>query len=111
MLGSGQRNAAQQGVGMAFSKEDRKRILEVVGQRAPVQASCPVCGHSSWGLVEAPVAFPLQETPGTFALGGRTIPCLVLICHYCGNTLFLNMLSLGLKDLTVAKETPEPEKR
>ena len=92
---------------MAFSEEETKRVLAVIQQRVPEVARCPVCGQHDWTLADGLVRLTLQEERGVVVVGGRNMPCVALICKRCGNTLLLNVIVLGLRDLAAKKGEPE----
>jgi hypothetical protein len=92
---------------LAFSEEETKRVLAAIQQRVPEVASCPVCGQRDWTLADGLVRLTLQEKRGVVVLGGRNMPCVALTCKRCGNTLLLNVIVLGLRDLATEKGEPE----
>lgn len=57
---------------------------------------CPLCHSKEWELPAGVVLFPVQPNPKIFDLSGEKIPCAGVICVVCGNTIFLNLLKLGL---------------
>jgi hypothetical protein len=93
---------------MAFTPDQQTRIMAVIGEHAPEAAggACRVCQQTK-GYTVAPgfVFFPLQETTQALSWTGNGIPCVVLTCQFCANTLFFNMLRLGLDDLV----NPSPD--
>src|SRR3972149_4626219 len=93
---------------MAFTPKEQQRILSVIRSRVPALHGCAVCGHPNWTLADGIVAFAIQETPGVFTIGGRTLPCVAIICNNCGNTHFLNVLVLGIGDLAEPKSLAQP---
>lgn len=84
----------------SLSVEQRERVVAAIQQKAPHLQACPVCGTlSGYQLEDGFVFFTVQDTPTRIQLGGRGIPCIVLTCKNCGNTVFLNVTVLGLRDL------------
>jgi uncharacterized Zn finger protein len=54
-------------------------ILNTKGVRLP----CPRCGQLKFSIVgESYIS--IQETPGTFVIGGPTIPTIIVACDNCG---------------------------
>lgn len=88
---------------MRFNPQERERILRRVTERLPNLGTCVACRSNQWTLAEGFVAFPLQDSTGTFTLGGPTMPCIAVVCNVCGNTLFLNAIVLGLTELLADK--------
>lgn len=100
---------------MALSSDDQKRISEALEARVS-NWDCSLCGESDWTLADGIVAIVLQDTPGTVALGGRTLANFALTCSNCGNTLLLNGIVLGLRDIVekekkLEEEPGKPEER
>lgn len=84
---------------MTFSSADQERIKAALAEKAKVD-TCPMCRHNEWTLVDlGQVSLSVQEQPGTFTLGGKTLPNVALICTTCGYTLLFNLIVLGLRDL------------
>ena len=94
---------------MAFSPEEMDRIVAAIRERVPEIAKCAACGHDQWTLADGLVRLTLQKERGVVVVGGRNMPCVALICKRCGNTLLLNMIVLGLEDLTTKKAEREEE--
>jgi hypothetical protein len=88
------------------SQEDSPRIIEAINKRAS-NPTCPLCGSTDFTLTDGVVQ--LEVTPfhtprmarpmPRFGLSYSTLPSATLVCQTCGNTLFINLLVLGLKDI------------
>ena len=88
---------------MAFTEEEKQKILAAIAEKAPQIRNCPVCGNPNWALGEGLVSLPIQGQIGGIVLGGPVYPCVPIICSNCGNTALLNALLLGLKDVLEKK--------
>lgn len=88
---------------MKFSKDVERKIIAALLDRLPGQTlgQCPLCHVTDWELVDAFVAITITPEPLEVYLGGQILPNAVLICQNCGNTHFLNLNTLGLKELLV----------
>lgn len=91
---------------MALSKEDRQRITDAIDGRVKGW-QCRLCDQNDWTLAEGIIALGVQDKPGTVVVGGRVLPCIALTCSNCGNTLLLNMVMLGLRDMVEKHEEEE----
>jgi hypothetical protein len=70
-----------------------------------------VCRSSDFQLVDGIVKIAVQPTTQRgVVLGGPTLPSAALVCQTCGNTIFLNLIVLGLLDLAGGEAAPAPEK-
>jgi hypothetical protein len=68
------------------------------------KGACPYCGRDTLQLAEGFIIFSsvrdLSSNYGEAILsGGPALPCLALVCNNCGNTVFLNVIALGLRDM------------
>lgn len=52
-------------------------------------SSCQLCGLNTW-TVDRQIAELIHMT------GNRAVPCVVVVCNNCGNTLLLNAVVLGI---------------
>lgn len=80
---------------MPFTPEVREQIATHLREKATI-LKCGACGQSTWTLGTDIVLLPLQPNPKSFAVGGQSYPCIVLLCNTCGNTQLHNVLILGL---------------
>lgn len=94
---------------MAFSQEDRQRIVSVINERVS-DWTCRLCKHNEWTLADGLIALVLQAKPGTVMVGGPTLPCFAATCTNCGNTLLLNAMALGLTDMVEKRQEEKEEK-
>ena len=56
---------------------------------------CPMCRANSWE-VHGHIAFFLADAPAQLPIGAPTLPCAAVVCQNCGNTIFVNLVALGL---------------
>ena len=66
------------------------KIIEALNSRRASQP-CPRCGNETFGVVPGIIQFVLQK-PGSYALGGPSVPTALSICGNCG---FLSPHALG----------------
>ncbi len=93
---------------MKFTDEVIDRVIGVINAKTHNQESkCSVCGQEEWTLSDGLVYFPLQENIRSVSWEGRGMPCVAMICSTCGNTQFLNAITLGLGDLLLSEEDEE----
>jgi ribosomal protein S27AE len=76
-------------------------ILAAINERIEnKQRPCPICGQLAWALHEGGfVTLVLAEKPLELALRGQGLPLVVLGCQNCGNTVLINLYTLGLEEL------------
>ena len=86
--------------------EVQQRIIKAITDRGGIRP-CSVCGNPGFSLADGYVTTPLASNPTAIMLGGSTLPSVALVCNRCGNTLFLNVFTLGLADLIPPTPTPE----
>jgi len=70
-------------------------LVRLKEKELPGGAKCWYCGHLEW---EFPgyVPLSLSADPRQVVVGGPNVaPTAILVCGYCGNTLFLNLFKLG----------------
>lgn len=87
------------------------RIQEVVQARVRSWAPCAICGQpSTWkytdGLSAIAVSDDLSLPAGQ---GPRRMPFITVFCSNCGNTIFLNLLAMGLQDLVAELGNPDKD--
>ena len=103
---------------MPFTADERKEISEMLREKG-VPEKCPLCGQGEFRLPDS-IAFIHVFEPGKAmeTLGGQvefgwlpagSMPCLILICNNCGNTLLLNLKVAGLWDELRLEEVRERE--
>ncbi|MDO8716942.1 MAG: hypothetical protein Q7J73_09105 [Dehalococcoidales bacterium] len=88
---------------MAFTENEKQKVLAAIQLKVPQIKNCPLCGNSKWSLSDGVVTLSIQDQPGTVVIGGPGLPCVTLVCLNCGNTVLLNMIVLELKDILEKK--------
>src|SRR5271154_6822792 len=82
----------------------RQRVIQSILERIPQGLpACTMCGKKTgYGIADGVVHLILTPFGTAPALGGvaRTQPCITLTCNTCGHTVLMNLLILGLGDLT-----------
>jgi hypothetical protein len=91
------------------------RILNALKARGAPKP-CAVCGNPNFTLAPGLVYLIMQYEVQPMLQGPR-LPCAALSCDNCGNTVLINLRSLGLEDLLtdtaialsrMPKEPPPP---
>lgn len=81
-------------------KIDDDKITRAINSKMPNgPGECTVCSENSWTYDST--LFEVREYQGGgMVIGGRSsiLPTIALTCSNCGNTQFLNAVTLGLVD-------------
>ena len=97
---------------MTLTQELLDRIAASIKDKTGgVVSTCPMCGHDEWTLADGYAAIAVGAAPNSTAPyrgGGQVLPCAVVVCDTCGNTVFLNLYRLGLADLIPEIAEPNP---
>ena len=95
-----------------FTPEQNQQIIQQIKAKIGPNRLCPMCGGSSWFMNDGLALLPLQQPrPGTFAIGGNSLPNITLTCATCGNTVLFNAFVLGVADiLGITPAKPEGSK-
>lgn len=79
--------------------EDKKRkIVEALAERMP-QLYCPMCGSSSFSLLDGFNIEIMQEDITRIQLDGRTLPSVTFVCERCGFISHHAIGALGLMEI------------
>ena len=74
-------------------------LVERLGGKEPI---CSGCQQVDWGvetyLAAVPAVQRFEHAPWT-EQEPLIFPYLVIVCKFCGNTMFYNLINLGLNDL------------
>jgi hypothetical protein len=93
---------------MAFSDEQRAAVANAINDRCHGRLSkCNLCGRGQWSLVDGLILLNLSEDINSVRIGGPVAPVVALVCSECGNTIFINVLTLGLGHLFGARSEGE----
>ena len=92
---------------MAFSTEERQRIVDVINERVPGGLRCPVCHTHVFTMADGPAVLIVRER-NTLQDFDSGLPCVAVACNQCGNTLLLSLYKLGLGDLAKQRLQLEP---
>src|SRR4051812_5099570 len=84
---------------MAISVEDQQRVIDALRAKAPNMRACSICGVGPWSISGGFAAVTVTDEAGKLVLGGQNLPLVPLVCANCGQTVFFNLLVLGLSDL------------
>jgi hypothetical protein len=74
-----------------WTEEYKNRIVRALIDRG-AHMPCPRCGNKGFTLLDGYFAQPVQTELGSIALGGPTIPSIVMVCTQCG---FISQHALG----------------
>ncbi len=89
---------------MPFTTEEREKILEALKQKG-VPEQCPVCKQGELRVSNYIAFVPVRERH--VEVGGNAeldmvpvgdLPCIIVVCLNCGNTLMFSLSRLGLWD-------------
>lgn len=85
---------------MKFTPEVSKQIQDAFDEKAP-NARCPLCGQEVFTVAQGFAVIDVQDKyPILFGPKAESgLPCAAIICMTCGNTFFINLLTLGLGKL------------
>jgi hypothetical protein len=89
---------------MKLTKEQQQKLIEKLNELWKNQKVCSICQGQNWNVSDT--VFELREFHGgNMVIGGSAIiPVLTLTCTKCGQTIFLNAMSLGIVELPQHKE-------
>lgn len=88
---------------MPLTPQQQSQIITAFNQRiGGYTRPCAVCGATQYTLADGFLWFQLKSSLPALQLGGPGIPCVAIVCNNCGNTLFLNLITLGLQHLAGA---------
>ena len=91
---------------MKFS--ELSRMIAEAEEKKGIERICPYCKYDKWGVDYA------HKYIASFGVGGRShkfIPCLIMVCEKCGNTLILNPDVLGLDMAKYMTEEVTPDEQ
>src|SRR5687768_17494213 len=81
-----------------FTPQVKAEIWAAIKRRKP-NIECPVCHwQDHWTMADGFVAPPLLSNFWT-STRASSLPSVALVCDKCGNTLFFNLMALGLRHL------------
>lgn len=85
----------------AWSEEFKQRVIKRLQDRH-VRGACPMCGNSSFALLDGYMNHPLQtDLSMGMVLGGPSIPTVAIACSNCG---FISEHALGALNLLPTQE-------
>lgn len=77
-----------------MEKERLDRVIEALNAKG-VKLPCPRCNHNKFSAVDE-TSLMIQNEPGTFSIGGPTIPTVIIICNNCGFVSQHSTKALGI---------------
>lgn len=94
---------------MPNAPEISARIIQAINEKAARPLSCSWCGTNKFTLTDGYVSLVIQDFGATLLqLGGQALPAVALTCQQCGNTVLLNLITLGLGDLLASPSVVTP---
>jgi hypothetical protein len=85
-----------------YTKAAAEKIVEALKQQGATRA-CALCGKGPWALADAFYFLTAQQDLPNVSVGSPGMPLAAMVCENCGNTVLINMLILGLEELTGIK--------
>lgn len=88
---------------MAMDSAQHRQIIDAIKRKiGDRELVCPVSGHTdAWGVDTSSAALPAVDKPGAFVPpGGPVFPVAVIICEECGYTFLMNLVRLGITELS-----------
>jgi len=79
---------------MKLNPEQKARLFKKL-QNPDWEFNCPVCNTSKWNTSDT--VFEMREFVGSGAVAGsiQVYPVIPVSCANCGNTIFLNAITMG----------------
>lgn len=87
-----------------------RKVESRFAERVPVPRPCGVCGSSDWSWNNTLTSIPMTGDPARF-FGNESAqlsPMAVRVCGHCGNSVFINLLGLGLSAEEVSSVDDSP---
>jgi len=80
-------------VAVAFEAAKIQKIIEHIKNTWTVQ-SCPMCKQNNWEI-HGQVTLSLGPSVGRSSAAGQSLPCAVIVCQVCGNSVIINLVVAG----------------
>lgn len=87
-----------------FSPERKKEIADRLNEKFR-HASCPMCRHNSFTMLDDYLTKNLQPNFHELSIGGPVVPTVAIVCTNCG---FISEHALGVLGLVPPDETKKP---
>lgn len=79
-----------------ITEAQQSQLLNLIQTRLAT-FSCGVCGAFEWDLADG-IWEVRQWHGGALVMGSPIMPCAMVVCKGCGNTLFFNAVAIGFVD-------------
>jgi hypothetical protein len=90
-------------VRMPTKREIFAKIQGLLAEKTGGSKPCVVCGQNRWIIVDKYVRFAVTRDPNLYFTDEKSgFPFQPLVCSTCGNTHFINLLTLGFSDADLA---------
>lgn len=94
---------------MELNEEEQKKLDIFLKEKLTPPPSCFVCGHDDW-LVHNRIYQTKEFLRGALMGEKRKImPFIMLICGYCGHTMFFNAVKAGVLEPQKGKKDAQKE--
>jgi len=81
-----------------MNEDCKRKILNWLEQKWPKdKRHCEICSGTKWSISEDIIAPLRVENDGT-QLGGAVYPQVMIICSFCANTKYFNVVAIGIKE-------------
>jgi hypothetical protein len=79
---------------VALDQATIQKIVEHLKRKWTVQ-TCPMCKQNNWEI-HGQVTLSLTAATGRATGAGQALPCAVVICQVCGNSVIVNLVVAGI---------------
>jgi hypothetical protein len=79
---------------VALDQATIQKIVEHLKRKWTVQ-TCPMCKQNNWEI-HGQVTLSLTTSSGRSSGAGQALPCAVVICQVCGNSMIVNLVVAGI---------------
>lgn len=94
-----------------LTEELRDDIIQRLEERVGSDLLCPLCRKDRLIMMVDFFLAPLQPDSSKLNFAsGKGILCAVMVCHNCGNTVFINLVALGVPKIQEEREMMERRK-
>ena len=80
-----------------MTETEQKAIIEKYNELVK-NLECPMCHGKQFSLVDGFITPSLESKIGSATLGGRTLPCISIICNNCGYVSLHAAAKFGLME-------------
>lgn len=81
---------------MKLTQEQVQRFIAILDTKWPDPKICPVCGNTAWDTVDVVFELKSYENARESSEQATVMPLVPLTCKNCGNTILINVLTIGV---------------